>query len=159
ADRHPPAVSFRPHLWGQVESPEGRSLLVGVTAMRQRLFRQAMSLAALLVPLASPARGQETANGSHRPDSKVVITAVGIVGPSSPKTPAANILTPLRLNDILRLLQGTIDTHEFQSGMRLDQALARLSGLCKAQGKELVFVVDREAFKEENPDAPDVHAT
>src|SRR5262245_55439773 len=78
ADRHPPAVSFRPHLWGQVESPEGRSLLVGVTAMRQRLFRQAMSLAALLVPLASPARGQETANGSHRPDSKVVITAVGI---------------------------------------------------------------------------------
>jgi hypothetical protein len=26
-------------------------------------------------------------------------------------------------------------------------------------GKELVFVVDREAFKEENPDAPDVHDT
>jgi hypothetical protein len=88
-----------------------------------------------------------------------VITAAGILGPGSAKAPAANAPLPLRLDDILRLLQGPIDTHEFQSGMKLDQALARLSALCKAQGKELVFVVDRKAFKEENPDAPEIYDT
>jgi hypothetical protein len=88
-----------------------------------------------------------------------VITAAGILGPGSAKAPAANIPPPLRLDDILSLFQGTIDTHEFQSGMKLDQALARLSALCKAQGQELVFVVDREAFKDENPDAPDIFET
>src|SRR5207253_8909002 len=70
-----------------------------------------------------------------------------------------NVPTPLRLDDMLGLLQRTIDTQELQSGMKLDQVLARLSGLCKAQGKELVFVVDREAFREENPDAPEVWET
>jgi hypothetical protein len=120
--------------------------------MSQRLFRTV--LAALLLPVAS-ARAQETASTYGRPDKSVVIAAAGVVRPPAGKVPGA-APAPLPLDDILRLLQGTIDTQELQSDMKLDQALARLSGLCKAQGKELVFVVDREAFVEENPDAPEM---
>jgi len=125
--------------------------------MCQRLFRPLMALAALLLPVAS-AGAQETATTPGRPERQVVITAAGVVRPTPGKAPEA-APTPLRLDDILRLLQDSLDTQELQSDLKLDQVLARLSALCKARGKELVFVVDREAFVEENPDAPDMLET
>jgi tetratricopeptide (TPR) repeat protein len=66
-------------------------------------------------------------------------------------------------DDLSRLLDNTITTKDFQDGgiMSLKEALSLLVDVVKRdfQQKELPILVDVEAFKAENPDAPDFYDT
>jgi tetratricopeptide (TPR) repeat protein len=61
-----------------------------------------------------------------------------------------------------KLLEETIDMKDFQAPMTLKEALGLIQDKLNAKYKEddiLPILIDAEAFKEENPDAPDVYDT
>jgi tetratricopeptide (TPR) repeat protein len=63
---------------------------------------------------------------------------------------------------IHKLLEETIDMKDFQAPMTLGEALSLIQDKVNAKHKEedaLPILIDAEAFKEENPDAPDVYDT
>jgi hypothetical protein len=57
------------------------------------------------------------------------------------------------------LVEEVIDMKDFQTPMSLKEALGLLRKKFATKGKDLRFQVDVDAFKEENPDTPDVHDT
>jgi hypothetical protein len=66
--------------------------------------------------------------------------------PATPTKPAA-------------LLTELLDTADLQQPLTLKEALIHLYEQLNARGLELPLLVDSDAFKEENPDAPDVYET
>src|SRR5262249_34592106 len=63
------------------------------------------------------------------------------------------------VRELSALLAQSIPTAEFQVRQTLKDALAGLDRAFRRQGFELPIVLDDVAFKEENPDAPDVYET
>jgi tetratricopeptide (TPR) repeat protein len=60
---------------------------------------------------------------------------------------------------IARLMDMVIDMKDFQAPMTLKEVLGLLYDKLNADGRELPIIVDADAFKEANPDAPDVYET
>lgn len=60
---------------------------------------------------------------------------------------------------IQRILEDPIDLKDFQLPMKLKEALGLFYEKLAAKGKEVPILVDTEAFKAENPDAPDIYDT
>src|SRR5438105_11235274 len=58
-----------------------------------------------------------------------------------------------------KLLAETIDTKGLQNQMTLKEALSIFYERFQAKGKELPILIDNNAFKEENADAPDGYDT
>jgi hypothetical protein len=54
-------------------------------------------------------------------------------------------------------LQASVETAGFQKPDTLKGALVRFHQTLAKKGKPVAFKVDHDAFKEENPDAPDVY--
>lgn len=61
--------------------------------------------------------------------------------------------------DLLAWLQEPIDVTPFQKPMNLKEGLDKFAATFAAGGQELPLLIDREMFKEENPDAPDLDDT
>jgi hypothetical protein len=57
------------------------------------------------------------------------------------------------------LLEKPIEAKPFQTNLTLKEALVTFHALFAKEGVNLPFLVDTEAFKEENPEAPDIHDT
>jgi tetratricopeptide (TPR) repeat protein len=62
-------------------------------------------------------------------------------------------------NTLSRMLDEMIDMKDFQVPMTLKEALGLFYEKYQAKGKELPILIDQQAFKEENPDAPDLYET
>jgi hypothetical protein len=63
---------------------------------------------------------------------------------------------PYSLPELQALMLEPIDTAPFQTARPLSQVFESLREILKRRGKDLPLHTDREAFREENPDAPDV---
>jgi hypothetical protein len=61
--------------------------------------------------------------------------------------------------DLLRWLEEPVEVKDYQVGMVLKEVLQKFTQTFAAKGKDLPLLVDVEAFKEANPDAPDVYDT
>jgi tetratricopeptide (TPR) repeat protein len=75
-----------------------------------------------------------------------------------PDDPAARV----QAQRIEKLLEDTIDMKDFQAPMTLKEALELIQDKLNAKYKEddvLPILIDAEAFKEENPDAPEIYDT
>ncbi|MCI0457824.1 MAG: hypothetical protein L0Z62_12720 [Gemmataceae bacterium] len=76
------------------------------------------------------------------------------------KTPAATESGSVaRIRHMRALLDEMIDMKAFQEQPTLKETLTLLVGKVKDAGKELTILVNVDAFREENPDAPDVYDT
>jgi hypothetical protein len=76
------------------------------------------------------------------------------------KTPAAaEPGSVARIRQLRALLDEVIDMKEFQQPMTFKEVLALLVSKVKDAGKELNIVVNVDAFRDENPDAPDIYDT
>ncbi|MCI0457822.1 MAG: hypothetical protein L0Z62_12710 [Gemmataceae bacterium] len=73
---------------------------------------------------------------------------------SAPKqAPVAEMTT----RELVALLAEPIDVKVFQAPMNLKEAIDLLSRKAASKGKDLAFVIDRNGFRDENPEAPDIH--
>lgn len=75
------------------------------------------------------------------------------------KAPAAAESAQSASREVLRVLDETIETKDFQNPMRFSEGIALLSDKLAARGKDLSIQVNEAAFKEENPDATDIMET
>jgi hypothetical protein len=60
---------------------------------------------------------------------------------------------------LLSLMYQEVDVKPLQAPHSLRESLQLLSDAVAAKGKELPIVIDVQAFKDENPEAPDIHET
>lgn len=63
------------------------------------------------------------------------------------------------VRELEALLAEPLETNTFQKTLTLKEALKILQDAYRAKGKELPIQVNTPAFKEENPDAPDLYDT
>jgi hypothetical protein len=78
---------------------------------------------------------------------------------ATPVVPKEVVKKATAFHTIVGLLDEQLDMKYFQTPLSLKESLALFMEHFATKGKELAILVDSEAFKEENPDAPPIYDT